>query len=919
MNSFATVQGIEELAGLLDRGHLLVTVNRRLSRHLTRRLNTFKAFRGQAVWTSLAVIPLQAWMATLWLECLDGAEKDGKNPPRMLSNLAIRYLWERIVAEDLQGTRTILWPRRAAALAREAFDLLVAWRLPPPEGQSLGQEDCETFIRWRKKFLARLTRGGWIIPSLLPKYVAGRLDRIRWPEGIVLAGFDSWTPENEQFFSLLQRHGVFVTRYLPEPERGTPVFRLLADHEGEIMAAARWAKGWIDRERSRATVVGELSVDGGAMVVPPGRVIGIIHPELARWRRQVIRIFTEVFHPGGLVGDALPEEPVFNVSMGFALADHPMIADARFLLHLAFAGRCTLEEASRLLLCPHCLGGRAEYSFRGRLDRKWRESGWRRVSLEHLRAMAVDHGSVPQLVVLLDAVIALVSGAEFESRKQPPRYWSRRFAALLAAFGWPGERSLSSSEHQIVVSWWALVAGLDTLEMVETGLTATEALAALDAESSMALFQPERGEDAPVQILGSLEAGGERFAALWLLGMSDDRWPRPPQPNPFLPRAFQKEHLMPRSSSLREHEFAQRLTGELLGAAPVVVVSHARRDGDVALRPSPLIQGIVAADATEEPPLEPMEWDADRPGLEVITGDGAVPLVGAGPFSGSSGMLKAQSRCPFQAFARYRLKGETFPAAMIGLSPALRGQLTHQVLSRLLVPGFSMKQWRLLPEQGRRALIETACVRGMDAWIEDLAERQLPQGLLALEFRRQRALLGQWMAIEERRESDFTVMAVERSGSLSLHSLELRYRMDRVDRLDDEGFVIIDYKTGMARYGDWSGVRPRDPQMPLYALGLDDNLVALSYGMLSRKSKRFLGLAEREDILPGVATRIENGDPDGNVDFSVLKDHWRRVLKDLAESFVQGDARVMPLKGVCDQCDLDALCRVAERQDGGTS
>ena len=56
----------------------------------------------------------------------------------------------------------------------------------------------------------------------------------------------------------------------------------------------------------------------------------------------------------------------------------------------------------------------------------------------------------------------------------------------------------------------------------------------------------------PLQILGLLEAAGQPFDALWVMGMDGRNWPPPAQPNPLLPIALQRAQLMPRSSSQRE-------------------------------------------------------------------------------------------------------------------------------------------------------------------------------------------------------------------------------------------------------------------------------------------------------------------------------------------------------------------------------
>ena len=71
------------------------------------------------------------------------------------------------------------------------------------------------------------------------------------------------------------------------------------------------------------------------------------------------------------------------------------------------------------------------------------------------------------------------------------------------------------------------------------------------------MFQPE-GTDAPIQLLGVLEGAGLDFDALWVAGLSADRWPPAPAPNPLLPLHWQRERNVPRSSAENELAHAAR-------------------------------------------------------------------------------------------------------------------------------------------------------------------------------------------------------------------------------------------------------------------------------------------------------------------------------------------------------------------------
>ena len=63
----------------------------------------------------------------------------------------------------------------------------------------------------------------------------------------------------------------------------------------------------------------------------------------------------------------------------------------------------------------------------------------------------------------------------------------------------------------------------------------------------------------PIQILGPLESAQLEFDHLWVLGLTDEAWPRIPRPNPLLPIELQRSRGLPRSSADWELGFARRM------------------------------------------------------------------------------------------------------------------------------------------------------------------------------------------------------------------------------------------------------------------------------------------------------------------------------------------------------------------------
>jgi hypothetical protein len=181
---------------------------------------------------------------------------------------------------------------------------------------------------------------------------------------------------------------------------------------------------------------------------------------------------------------------------------------------------------------------------------------------------------------------------------------------------------------------------------------------------------------------------------------------------------------------------------------------------------------------------------------------------------------------------------------------------------------------------------------------------------IELEGARLETLLSQWLAVERQREA-FRVAATEEDLYLRLEALELRLRVDRIDRLPDGSALIIDYKSGACSLGDWLGERPAKPQLLLYGVAGGETPAALGFARLRIDDCAFIGAGEIA-AAPGIRTDIAGLVRGGwEIDsWQALNVRWRGQLQDLAREFLAGEARVDPQVGACTWCGLQALCRV---------
>lgn len=832
-------------------GVTVVTPNARLARALAREFDERQATAGRACWESADILPLSALVERTWEEALYAP--GGAGLPMLLAPAQERELWvEAIAASRWAGA--LLDVSRTARQAMEAWRLAHAWRIPLQEGGSSGTEDTRAFATWAAAYARRTKRDGLTDAARLPDLEL----RARGTKLLVAYAFDILPPQAQ---AVLRRYPHAFC--MPPARRARALRASFASVAEELESAAWWARA---------------KLESGA------RRIGVVVPDLAERRRAVARIFARVLRPGSELAGAVAAPMPFDISAAEPLAAWPLAATALGLLELAH-GDMPFEAASRLLRSPFLGGAETEWAARARLDARLRRECGPRIGLAELIARS---GDCPRLRAHLEAMFAV------RPRGASPQDWARHFGAVLEAAGFPGERALDSVEYQVRGKWHEALAELARLGSVRGRLSVQEALARLRHLAEETAFQPE-GEDAPVQVLGLLEAAGQQFDALWVSGLTDEAWPLHARPNPFLPIALQKRAGIPEASAESSLALDARITVGWAAAADEVVFSWPRREEDRDLAPSPLIAQF------EERALDIARGTRHRDAifaqraLEAAIDDRAPPVAAPGVHGGTR-VIADQAACPFRAFARHRLGAEALESPQPVPDARTRGLLAHALMAHL---------WRELKSSAALEAREAAPVIAAAARAA-VREARLDGALAGLEAERLERLGREWLQVERKRGA-FAVERIEERVMIEIGGLTLTGRLDRMDRLADGTHAVIDYKTGSrANTGAWGDERPDDPQLPLYALAAGAKVAALAIARIRAGEMKFAGLSAGDCGIPGVR-RAE--------DWSALMRAWRTRLETLAREFASGWAAVDPKRGLatCRDCDLQPLCRVHEK------
>jgi probable DNA repair protein len=332
----------------------------------------------------------------------------------------------------------------------------------------------------------------------------------------------------------------------------------------------------------------------------------------------------------------------------------------------------------------------------------------------------------------------------------------------------------------------------------------------------------------------------------------------------------------------------------LLASAPDVVCSYPAHASDGEQQASPFLTGLASSPELPLADTVVRRVFSRAPRLEPRPAEESVALPAGTPQRGGARVLADQSACPFRAFAVHRLRAREMDEPDVGLSAIERGSLVHGALELLWKNLQTQTRLKALPPQELESLIHSCVDRALE---QDASKQELsgaPEQFRQLEQARLEILIRKWLDVERERPP-FAVIQSENAQTVTVSGLSLAIRVDRIDRYEDGTHAILDYKTSNKLSTEmWSGERPEEPQLPLYATTSGVPVSEVAFAQLSTRAVQWVGKK-------------------GN-DLQQELPRWDAVVRRLARDFLNGHAEVDPREksSPCDRCKLPALCRVKE-------
>jgi len=866
-----------EIDAWLREGGQVVTASDRAARALTTRFHHARRSEGLSAWPAPNILDWKSFARAAWL--------DRNSDARLLLNSTQEEaLWVEIAGRDRSLATMLEGPRhRLAALAMEAHELL-CWYAPQflrTSARTAWQQDSAAFSGWLAAFDEICQAENLISSSRLPHELIPLLkaDKAERPP-LLLAGFDRILPVQRSLFDAWSE---WREAAKDEPA-GEVHFYTAEDFAAELAACAIWCNR-------------QLAAN------PEARLL-VVTQDAGTRRGEIERAFLR--HAGA----------AFEFSLGVPLSQVALARAAHLLLRW-LDGPLAEQELDWLLSTDYAAAGPQESAALQAYMRALRRYGLERTQW----TLAAFLGERLSNELLPAAWVERINAAQrrlaaFAQRLQTPLDWAELVPRLLEEIRFAGSHSLSSAEYQAFRRWQQSVEGCGSLGFDGRRVSWRDFLSQLGRALDETLFAPE-SRNASIQIIGPAESAGITADAIWLLGADEESWPSNGSTHPLLPIEVQREAGMPHATPQLDWEVAEAITRRIQASAHEVHFSYAKQSEAAEARPSRLIVQL-AGEAQKLPPE--LTAPSAPPPLSVSFEERSRIPFPPGKVKGGADVLTAQSQCPFKAFATARLAAKSWEPAEVGLTAMQRGNLLHAVLHSIWAgkPDGICTHAELLSLTDREAFVAGHVQRVLAQKLRPHQRELMPRRYLELEAQRLTKLVTEWLEYEAKRV-EFKVADTEVKRTVHIAGLTLDLRLDRVDRLEDGSFLVIDYKSGAVSPNAWELPRPEDVQLPLYAgfaLEPDERLGGLVFAKVRAGDMEFAGR-----VVDAKDTLIKNLRGNKNLVKIPLTPEqlikWRECIEQLAKDFISGKAEVDPhdYPDTCERCGLQTLCRIQENQD----
>lgn len=472
-----------------------------------------------------------------------------------------------------------------------------------------------------------------------------------------------------------------------------------------------------------------------------------------------------------------------------------------------------------------------------------------------------------------------------------PSQWYRWHIEYLDTLRWSEHKTSSQETHQLYQQWLQLLQDFSRLDTIVGTLSPRAMHKTLMAMASQSAFEPAKLDCSnPVWVINTDDALGMDFDYLWHIGTDQSSYPIIPKQDSIIPLSYQQAYRWPNVSITERKTQCQKKHHRLISSAKHIIMSWTQIDHTSA--PSALIQrDDILKMQTRHRSQEQSKLIGKR---DTMLCQALPPTQQA-----SIAALNDQLICPSKHIITHRMKARHLQQASWGLTLQEKGMIIHLALDRIFHHFPEQKHLASSSQYDRQVIIDQALTYAI---LKHTSHQSIyTKKTISLAKSHLSNMINQWLNLELKRPP-FRVQAIECELTITIDQTIYRARVDRIDRLDDGGLMIIDYKTSTLKPAQWMDMRWH-AQLPLYALNDQYGIDALAIGLLKPGSYDLSGIGK----LPCHQAHLTILDAH---QWQKLYDKWQQKATILHKQRLSGQGVPQPINPqACRVCRLTALCR----------
>jgi len=827
--------------------HLIITANNRIAEFLIKDWCQYQTCTASVV---PVIMPWQAWVKNLHQELLFL----GRTEIQLISTVQQHRLWQ----QSLSSSNHITNVQNLTHDMSTAWQYLQHWQISLEQVELYTNPDQLYFLRSVRHYLSLCSDYGLTDePSAILDLIRN-IEYLNLPKHIVMIGFSEQTPLQQLFFKCLVNKKIQVKPLLLELPHESEKYRSFVEFDQEIAAMAEWA--FTTDLNTRLPLI-------------------CIVPDIHKQYSQIAYHFrkTQSYHHSSRK---------FDIGGGEVLFHLPLIR-ALYISFKIYFSKITTDEAAEWLQSLYLVGAHEEQVPRLLL-------------LEQLSKQYDDEIDLQQLMIRSQQfnspiLHASMNSIHLNNEPQSMSFWLDTIDSITEKFFQLSSRSLSSFEYQLLKKWQQVLLDLESFSQLKSKFTSIDIINDLTHLLKTTLFDIEN-KHPDIQILGLLEATGLVSQATWVSQFCAESWPMPVKLNPFIPFNLQHQYQLPHSSARRQLSYAKS-TQKIWHRTWQNIFYSFTSNEDSPATPTPLLAHLQVE--TSKIDYHSKYRQNCEPKLEQID-DSYGSSYTLKKVSGGSSVIKNQAQCPFKAYMYHRLELKPQPLEQLGVNALDRGIILHTVLEK-----FWLKyQTSIRLNQLTSSSIENSLTDIYNEWI--IKKHVYPEVIHQLELNRTIKIIKKWLS-EEQKRPPFIVESLETTCNFTVNNLQFNLRVDRIDKLANGNYLIIDYKTSKKplSVNQWQTPRVNEPQLPIYALANTQKSHAIAFVTINANIQKIHGLSQYDTEISGIKA----------IQWQTQLADWENDIVNLVAQFQAGYAAVNPkTSGTCQFCELASICRVQEHE-----